>query len=182
MLFLVLKITYFEGCEQTISPYPGTPLDVAFENLISSAGKLVLLDKLLPKLKSEGHRVLIFSQMSRMLDIIEDYLRGRGHELERIDGSVTGNLRQEAIDRFQNADDIFAFLLTTRAGGVGINLMAADTVIIYDSDWNPQNDLQAMDRAHRIGQKKQVIVYRLITENTVDVKIIERAEMKKVRK
>eukprot|EP00487_Bulimina_marginata_P010700 TRINITY_DN5824_c0_g1_i1.p1 TRINITY_DN5824_c0_g1~~TRINITY_DN5824_c0_g1_i1.p1 ORF type:complete len:122 (+),score=17.05 TRINITY_DN5824_c0_g1_i1:25-390(+) len=113
------------------------------------------MDKLLPKLKREGHRVLIFSQMSHLLDIMEDYLNYRHHLYERLDGSVTGIERQEAIDRFQKDDSIFIFLLTTRAGGVGINLMAADTVIIYDSDWNPMNDVQAIARCHRIGTKKK---------------------------
>merc|ERR1719486_912341 len=140
---------------------PGTSDAQMNENLIRSCGRLVLLDKL----QREGHRVLIFSQMSHLLDVLEDYLLYRQHLYERLDGSVTGIERQESIDRFQKDDSIFAFLLTTRAGGVGINLMAADTVIIYDSDWNPMNDLQAVSRAHRIGQKKQVFVYRLVTRN-----------------
>ena len=104
---------------------------------------MVLLDKLLPKLKANGNRVLIFSQMVKMLDILEDYLIRRKYPFERIDGRIRGNLRQAAIDRFCKPDsDRFAFLLCTKAGGVGINLTAADTCIIYDSDWNPQNDLQ----------------------------------------
>ena len=111
--------------------------------MVNSAGKLVLIDKLLPKLKAGDHRVLIFSQMIRVLDIIEDYLVQKKYLYERIDGRIRGNLRQEAIDRFSKPDsDRFVFLLCTRAGGLGINLTAADTVIIYDSDWNPQNDLQ----------------------------------------
>jgi chromodomain-helicase-DNA-binding protein 4 len=109
--------------------------------LIKAAGKLVLLSKMLRILKTQGHRVLIFSQMTRMLDILEDFLEGEGYKYERIDGGITGTLRQEAIDRF-NAPGApqFAFLLSTRAGGLGINLATADTVIIYDSDWNVSCD------------------------------------------
>ncbi|MES1923582.1 choline dehydrogenase 3, partial [Bonamia ostreae] len=109
--------------------------------LISSSGKFVLLSKLLPKLYSIGSRVLIFSQMKIVLNLIGTLLKSQGLRFERIDGSVTGSERQAAIDRFQNGKDSFAFLLTTRAGGFGINLSRADTVIIFDSDWNPQNDL-----------------------------------------
>merc|ERR1712129_77251 len=163
--------------EKTLSP-PGTDERTMNENLIKSSGKLVLLDKLLPKLQREGHRVLIFSQMAHLLDILEDYLNYREHLYERLDGSVTGADRQEAIDRYQKDPNIFAFILTTRAGGVGINLMAADTVIIYDSDWNPMNDLQAVARCHRIGQKKQVKVYRLITRNCYEESMFKRADQK----
>ena len=131
------------------------------------SGKLVLVDKLLPILKKEGHRVLIFSQMVRVLDILEDYLVDAGYEYERIDGGVIGNRRQRAIDRFcAKNSNVFVFLLSTRAGGVGINLTAADTVVIFDSDWNPQNDIQATARCHRIGQTNEVKVYRLLTRNT----------------
>jgi len=163
--------------EKTMSPL-GTDDVTMNANLIKASGKLVLLDKLLPKLKREGHRVLIFSQMSHLLDILEDYLNFRHHLYERLDGSVTGIERQEAIDRFQKDDSIFCFLLTTRAGGVGINLMAADTVIIYDSDWNPMNDVQAIARCHRIGQTKQVNVYRLITRNCYEESMFKRADQK----
>jgi len=166
-----------DGAEESMTS-KGSSEVVIYDNLVKACGKLVLLDKLLPKLKADGHRVLIFSQMSRMLDIIDDYLRFRGHQYERIDGSITGNDRQEAIDRFQRNDDIFAFILTTKAGGVGINLMAADTVIVYDSDWNPMNDLQAIARAHRIGQKKKVKVYRLITQNSYEKSMFQRADRK----
>ena len=115
----------------------------AFQAMVQSSGKMVLIDKLLPRLKEGNHKVLIFSQMIRVLDIIEDYLVQKQYLYERIDGRIRGNLRQEAIDRFSKKDsDKFVFLLCTRAGGLGINLTAADTVIIYDSDWNPQNDLQ----------------------------------------
>uniref|UniRef100_A0ABM0GXF5 Chromodomain-helicase-DNA-binding protein 7-like n=1 Tax=Saccoglossus kowalevskii TaxID=10224 RepID=A0ABM0GXF5_SACKO len=147
--------------------------------LIQSAGKMVLIDKLLPKLKEGGHKVLIFSQMVKCLDILEDYLLQKRYPYERIDGRVRGNLRQAAIDRFSKPDsDRFVFLLCTRAGGLGINLTAADTVIIFDSDWNPQNDLQAQARCHRIGQSKLVKVYRLITRNSYEREMFDRASLK----
>ncbi|GAB5366178.1 hypothetical protein AAMO2058_001122500 [Amorphochlora amoebiformis] len=149
------------------------------KKMILSCGKLVLVDKLLPKLKSQGHRVLIFSQMVRVLDILEDYLRFRSYSYERLDGTMKSADRQAGIDRFsKEGSDIFVFLLCTRAGGVGINLTAADTVIIYDSDWNPQNDIQAQARCHRIGQTKNVKVYRLVTANTYESEMFHRASMK----
>lgn len=131
--------------------------------VIPTSGKMVLIDKLLPKLQKENHRVLIFSQMVKMIDIIDEYCEYRGYPCERLDGRISGNERQKAIDRFNTDKKSFVFLLSTRAGGVGINLTAADTVIIFDSDWNPQNDVQAMARCHRIGQQKSVTIYRLIT-------------------
>ena len=136
-------------------------------------------NKLLTKLKKDGHRVLIFSQMVKMLDILGDYLRARGHQFQRLDGTIPAGPRRMAINHF-NADDSddFCFLLSTRAGGLGINLMTADTVIIYDSDWNPQADLQAMARAHRIGQKNEVRILRLISSSSVEEKILERARYK----
>uniref|UniRef100_A0A672SML0 Chromodomain helicase DNA binding protein 7 n=1 Tax=Sinocyclocheilus grahami TaxID=75366 RepID=A0A672SML0_SINGR len=147
--------------------------------MIQAAGKLVLINKLLPKLKAGGHRVLIFSQMVRCLDILEDYLIQRRYPYERIDGRVRGNLRQAAIDRFSRPDsDRFVFLLCTRAGGLGINLTAADTCIIFDSDWNPQNDLQAQARCHRIGQSKAVKIYRLITRNSYEREMFDKASLK----
>jgi superfamily II DNA or RNA helicase len=147
--------------------------------LIQSSGKMVLIDKLLKKLKAGGHKVLIFSQMTKCLDLIQDYLRAREWQFERIDGGVRGEFRQAAIDRFSTpGSECFVFLLCTRAGGVGINLTAADTCIIFDSDWNPQNDLQAQSRCHRIGQKKSVKIYRLITRNTYEREMFDRASMK----
>lgn len=155
------------------------PQEEAMKQMIEASGKLVLIDKLLPRLKADGHKVLIFSQMVRVLDLIEDYLNYRGFKHERIDGHVRGNDRQSAIDRFSKPDsDLFVFLLCTRAGGVGINLTAADTVIIFDSDWNPQNDIQAQARCHRIGQEKAVKVYRLLTRNTYERDMFERASLK----
>ena len=153
--------------------------DLYYKALVHASGKMVLLDKLLPKLKANGHRVLIFSQMVKMLDILEDYLIRRKYPFERIDGRIRGNLRQAAIDRYCRKDsDRFVFLLCTKAGGLGINLTAADTCIIYDSDWNPQNDLQAQARCHRIGQKKMVKIYRLVTKNTYEREMFDRAGMK----
>lgn len=153
--------------------------DLYFKALVHASGKMVLLDKLLPKLKTNGHRVLIFSQMVKMLDILEDYLIRRKYPFERIDGRIRGNLRQAAIDRYCRPDsDRFVFLLCTKAGGLGINLVAADTCIIYDSDWNPQNDLQAQARCHRIGQTKMVKIYRLVTKNTYEREMFDRAGLK----
>uniref|UniRef100_A0A8C1I8S5 Chromodomain helicase DNA binding protein 5 n=1 Tax=Cyprinus carpio TaxID=7962 RepID=A0A8C1I8S5_CYPCA len=147
--------------------------------LVKSSGKLTLLQKMLKKLKDEGHRVLIFSQMTKMLDLLEDFLEFEGYKYERIDGGITGGLRQEAIDRF-NAPGAqqFCFLLSTRAGGLGINLATADTVIIYDSDWNPHNDIQAFSRAHRIGQNKKVMIYRFVTRASVEERITQVAKRK----
>lgn len=152
------------------------PIEEYYKILIQSSGKLVLLDKLLQKLK-DNHKVLIFSQMTRCLDLLSDYLSFRKYKYERIDGAVRGENRQAAIDRFSTTD-VFVFLLCTRAGGVGINLTAADTVIIFDSDWNPQNDLQAQARCHRIGQTSEVKVYRLITRNTYEREMFDKAGLK----
>ena len=151
------------------------------QRIIRCSGKLLLLDKLLCRLRETGHRVLIFSQMVRMLDILGDYLTLRRFPYQRLDGSIRGELRKQALDHF-NAEGSpdFCFLLSTRAGGLGINLATADTVIIFDSDWNPQNDLQAQARAHRIGQKNQVNIYRLVTKASVEENIIERAKQKMV--
>lgn len=161
----------FEGIEDPT-------LDPMGEHLIQASGKLSVLDKLLKKLFG-GHQVLIFSQFTSMLDILEDYMRLRGYEYCRIDGNTFIEDRETQIEEFTAPDSTkFVFLLSTRAGGLGINLYTADTVVIYDSDWNPQVDLQAMDRAHRIGQKNIVMVYRLITESTVEEKIIERQKVK----
>ncbi|XP_069096099.1 chromodomain-helicase-DNA-binding protein 5 isoform X2 [Pleurodeles waltl] len=148
-------------------------------SLVKSSGKLMLLQKMLKKLKNGGHRVLIFSQMTKMLDLLEDFLEYEGYKYERIDGGITGSLRQEAIDRF-NAPGAqqFCFLLSTRAGGLGINLATADTVIIYDSDWNPHNDIQAFSRAHRIGQNKKVMIYRFVTRASVEERITQVAKRK----
>lgn len=164
----------FDGVEdRTLDPFGN--------HVVTNCGKLALLDLLLPRLQKGGHRVLIFSQMTRVLDILEDYATMRSYEFCRIDGQTDGELRDSQIaDYNSEGSSKFIFLLSTRAGGLGINLATADTVIIYDSDWNAQADLQAMDRAHRIGQKKQVNVYRLITEDSVEERVL-RTAMAKLR-
>uniref|UniRef100_A0A1I8N1Y1 Chromatin-remodeling ATPase INO80 n=1 Tax=Musca domestica TaxID=7370 RepID=A0A1I8N1Y1_MUSDO len=148
------------------------------ETLISDAGKLSVLDSLLTRLKAEGHRVLIYSQMTKMIDLLEEYMWHRKHRYMRLDGSSKISARRDMVADFQSRQDIFVFLLSTRAGGLGINLTAADTVIFYDSDWNPTVDQQAMDRAHRLGQTKQVTVYRLICKGTIEERILQRAREK----
>ncbi|XP_069493608.1 chromatin-remodeling ATPase INO80 [Ambystoma mexicanum] len=148
------------------------------ESLITDSGKLYALDVLLTRLKSHGHRVLIYSQMTRMIDLLEEYMVYRTHTYMRLDGSSKISERRDMVADFQSRNDIFVFLLSTRAGGLGINLTAADTVIFYDSDWNPTVDQQAMDRAHRLGQTKQVTVYRLICKGTIEERILQRAKEK----
>ncbi|GAA5976220.1 hypothetical protein JCM11641_001086 [Rhodosporidiobolus odoratus] len=162
----------FDGAE------PGPPFTTD-EHLVEAAGKMVVLDKLLKNMKAKGSRVLIFSQMSRVLDILEDFCLFREYQYCRLDGGTAHEDRMEQIDAYNvPGSEKFIFLLTTRAGGLGINLVSADIVVLYDSDWNPQADLQAMDRAHRIGQTKQVYVYRFVTENAVEEKVLERAAQK----
>jgi chromodomain-helicase-DNA-binding protein 1 len=156
------------------------PNDDRLKDIIVTSGKMMLLDQLLTKLKKDNHRVLIFSQMVKMLDLIEEYLQLRHHQFQRLDGTYSADLRRKAMDHFNAPESPdFCFLLTTRAGGLGINLMTADTVIIFDSDWNPQADLQAMARAHRIGQTNPVNVYRLVSEDTIDEDVIQRATKKR---
>ncbi|KAK7139836.1 hypothetical protein R3I94_012469 [Phoxinus phoxinus] len=162
--------------------YPLDPATGDFkidEQLVEASGKFLILDRMLPELKRRGHKVLIFSQMTSILDILMDYCYLRGYEYSRLDGSMSYSDRDENMKKFAADPEVFLFLLSTRAGGLGINLTAADTVIIFDSDWNPQADLQAQDRCHRIGQTKPVMVYRLITANTIDEKILERASAKR---
>lgn len=148
-------------------------------SMITSSGKMMLLDQLLAKLKRDGHRVLIFSQMVKMLDILGDYMEYRGYAYQRLDGTIAAGPRRLAIEHFNAPESSdFAFILSTRAGGLGINLMTADTVVLFDSDWNPQADLQAMARAHRIGQTRPVSVYRLVSKDTVEEEVLERARNK----
>ncbi|KZW00246.1 hypothetical protein EXIGLDRAFT_639641 [Exidia glandulosa HHB12029] len=162
----------FDGAE------PGPPYTTG-EHLVENSGKMVILDKLLKTMKAKGSRVLIFSQMSRVLDILEDYCLFREYKYCRIDGGTAHEDRISSIDEYNKpGSEKFIFLLTTRAGGLGINLTTADIVVLYDSDWNPQADLQAMDRAHRIGQTKQVYVFRFITEGSVEERMLERAAQK----
>ncbi|XP_029683668.1 chromodomain-helicase-DNA-binding protein 1-like [Takifugu rubripes] len=137
------------------------------EHLIEASGKLSLLNNILSVLHKKGHRVLLFSQMTRMLDIVEDYMEYKDYSYERLDGSIRGEDRDQAVKNFSN-NDIFAFLLSTKAGGVGLNLTAADTVIFIDSDFNPHNDLQAAARCHRIGQNRPVKIIHLIGRDTVE--------------
>lgn len=148
------------------------------EKFIQDSTKLKNLDKLLPELKKGDHKCLIYFQMTKMMDMIEDYLTYKGYKYVRLDGSTTLERRRDLVSDFQTNDDIFIFLLSTRAGGLGINLVAADTVIFYDSDWNPTIDSQAMDRAHRLGQQRQVTVYRMICKNTIEQKMRDIANQK----
>uniref|UniRef100_A0A2I2Y852 Helicase, lymphoid specific n=1 Tax=Gorilla gorilla gorilla TaxID=9595 RepID=A0A2I2Y852_GORGO len=162
--------------------YPIDPVTQEFkidEELVTNSGKFLILDRMLPELKKRGHKVLLFSQMTSMLDILMDYCHLRDFNFSRLDGSMSYSEREKNMHSFNTDPEVFIFLVSTRAGGLGINLTAADTVIIYDSDWNPQSDLQAQDRCHRIGQTKPVVVYRLVTANTIDQKIVERAAAKR---
>ncbi|XP_060715099.1 helicase SRCAP isoform X2 [Tachysurus vachellii] len=143
-------------------------------------GKLQTLHLLLRKLKYEGHRVLIFTQMTRMLDILEQFLNYHGHIYLRLDGSTRVEQRQALMERFNADRRIFCFILSTRSGGVGVNLTGADTVVFYDSDWNPTMDAQAQDRCHRIGQTRDVHIYRLISERTVEENILKKANQKRM--
>lgn len=169
-------------------------------DLVWECGKMRLFAQLLRILKAQGHRVLVYSQMTAMLDILQDFLTSNNYTYVRLDGSSSLDQRRSVVDRFQNkyvcglcdfdgiavvafifdvlSPNVFVFLLSTRAGGLGINLVAADTVIFYDNDWNPTMDSQAMDRAHRLGQTRPVTVYRLVTRHTVEERILERAKQK----
>lgn len=150
----------------------------SMRRFVTDSGKLAKLDELLRELKNGGHRVLLYFQMTRMIDLMEEYLTYRNYKYCRLDGSTKLEDRRDTVADFQHRPEIFVFLLSTRAGGLGINLTAADTVIFYDSDWNPTIDSQAMDRAHRLGQTRQVTVYRLITRGTIEERIRKRALQK----
>jgi len=164
----------FEEVETQMSP--GSSVN---DLIWRTAGKFELLDRILPKFQATGHRVLMFFQMTAIMDIMEDYMRYKGVQFLRLDGSTKADDRSELLKQFNAPDSpYFCFLLSTRAGGLGLNLQTADTVIIYDSDWNPHQDLQAQDRAHRIGQKNEVRILRLISSNSVEEKILERAQFK----
>ena len=177
---------------------PLAPMQVPeAKRLIYDSGKLARLDALLQELKAGDHRCLIYFQMTRMMDLMEEYLIYRQYKYLRLDGSSKLEDRRDMVMEWQtryvsifcsirgayvdqaSRPDIFIFILSTRAGGLGINLTAADTVIFYDHDWNPSNDAQAMDRAHRLGQTRQVTVYRLITKGTIDERIVQLARVKK---
>lgn len=164
----------FEEVENIINPNKLTN-----DLLWRTAGKFELLDRVIPKFQATNHRILVFFQMTQIMDIMEDFLRLRGIQYLRLDGGTKAEDRTDLLLKFNAPDSpYFAFLLSTRAGGLGLNLQTADTVIIYDSDWNPHQDLQAQDRAHRIGQTKEVRILRLITENSVEETILARAHQK----
>lgn len=184
----------FSGAE----PPPSTPPELYLQQFMAASGKMELLDRMLSRLYQERHKVLVFSQMTSMLALLARYCELRGYKHELLDGSVSrcvlacvraaprcvqptdarrggSHERQKRIDRF-NATPVeqdFVFLLSTRAGGLGINLASADTVVIFDSDFNPHNDLQALARAHRIGQTQKVMIYRLVARATLEEKIIQ---------
>lgn len=160
--------------------WPWSPDEPPDSTLITSSGKMLLLERLIPYLFARNHKVLIFSQFKTQLDILEDWATLL-HDWEccRIDGAVKQDDRRQMITDFNTKDSCKLFLLSTRAGGQGINLAKADTVVLFDSDWNPQQDLQAQDRAHRIGQTRPVIVYRLATKGTVEQTLLEKADGKR---
>lgn len=142
-------------------------------------GKLQALNQLLRRLKAEKHRCLIFTQMSKMLDVLEAFLCHHGYQYFRLDGATKIEQRQVLMERFNADPRIFCFILSTRSGGIGVNLTGADTVIFYDSDWNPTMDAQAQDRCHRIGQTRDVHIYRLISERTIEENILKKATQKR---
>lgn len=153
--------------------------DMDLAKLLENSSKLQLLDQLVPRLLAKDHKVLIFSQFTKMLDLIEDWCELKGFKVSRLDGSVSQQDREVEISSFNEDDKVKIFLLSTRAGGLGLNLTKADSVIIFDSDWNPQVDLQAMDRVHRIGQTKPVVVYRFVIANTIEQVILAKADSKR---
>ena len=161
--------------EDSVTVDPSDPA----AHLLRGAGKLALLDRMLEKWKAGGHRVLIFSQMTTMLDVLCEYFDVRRYEYLRLDGSTNSRDRQARVDEFNApGSSKFVFLLSTRAGGLGINLATADTVVIYDADWNPHNDLQALSRAHRLGQQNKVMIYRLVSRDSVEERILQVAKKK----
>ncbi|KAF8766652.1 lymphoid-specific helicase-like [Argiope bruennichi] len=183
-----LKLTNLSMCLRKICCHPyliSYPLDprtndyLVDENIVKSSGKLLVLDILLPQLKERGHKILLFSQFVSMLEILEDYCTFRKFKYTKLYGSMDLAERQEQLKAFNEDESIFIFLISTKAGGLGINLTAADTVILYDTDWNPQGDLQAQDRCHRIGQTKPVIVYHLVIPNTYDERVFKYAATKR---
>ncbi|CAH0554385.1 unnamed protein product [Brassicogethes aeneus] len=149
------------------------------DELIKTSGKMIVLEKMLKKLKRDGHKVLLFSTLCMMMDLIEEMLIMKKIKYRRLDGSYSLEQRGECIDEFNNDPNIFIFLISTRAGGLGLNLTSADTVIFFDRDWNPQADIQAQDRCHRIGQTKPVCVYTLVLRNTIDEQIIDVGHLKR---
>ncbi|KIL71765.1 hypothetical protein M378DRAFT_155365 [Amanita muscaria Koide BX008] len=166
--------------DENIEPR-GLPQKETHEKLIDASAKLRLLKGLLPKLKARGHRVLLFSQFVIALNIVEDYLVGEGYKYLRLDGNIKSSERQKGMDEFNRpGSDVFLYLLTTRAGGVGINLYTADTVIIFDPDFNPHQDLQAISRAYRYGQKKTCLVFKLMVKDSAEERIVQIGKKKLV--
>lgn len=162
-----------------LNKYFSSPISMpSMDRFITESAKLRKLDELLVDLKKNGHRVLIYFQMTKMMDLMEEYLTYRQYKHIRLDGSSKLEDRRDLVHDWQTIPDLFVFLLSTRAGGLGINLTAADTVIFYDSDWNPTIDSQAMDRAHRLGQTRQVTVYRLLVRGTIEERMRDRAKQK----
>lgn len=170
----------FQNIEEACAEHMqlGNPI-ISGPDLYRASGKFELLDRILPKLRKTGHRILLFCQMTTLMTIMEDYLGYRGHPYLRLDGTTKAEDRGHLLELFNDPDSpYFLFLLSTRAGGLGLNLQAADTVVIFDSDWNPHQDLQAQDRAHRIGQQNEVRVLRLVTVNSVEERILAAAKYK----
>ena len=169
----------FQHIEESFARHNGMGDVVTGPDLYRSSGKFELLDRIFPKLKRSGHRILLFCQMTQLMTILEDYLSWRGHKYLRLDGTTKSDERGEMLAAFNDPkSEYFIFILSTRAGGLGLNLQTADTVIIFDSDWNPHQDLQAQDRAHRIGQRNEVRVLRLMTINSVEERILAAARYK----
>jgi len=170
----------FQHIEEAYARHVNMPTDVIQgPDIFRASGKFELLDRIFPKLKRSGHRILLFCQMTQLMTILEDYLNWRGHKYLRLDGTTKADDRGGMLKEFNSPQsEYFIFLLSTRAGGLGLNLQTADTVVIFDSDWNPHQDLQAQDRAHRIGQKNEVRVLRLMTVNSVEERILAAARYK----
>merc|ERR1719323_1840916 len=169
----------FQHIEEAYARHVGLGDVVTGPDMFRSSGKFELLDRIFPKIKRSGHRILMFCQMTQLMTILEDYLNWRGHKYLRLDGTTKAEERGEMLAQFNDPkSEYFIFLLSTRAGGLGLNLQTADTVIIFDSDWNPHQDLQAQDRAHRIGQRNEVRVLRLMTVNSVEERILAAARYK----
>ncbi|VDM92519.1 unnamed protein product [Litomosoides sigmodontis] len=168
----------FENVEDECREFWKVP-DVSGKDLYRVSGKFELLDRVLPKLKASGHRILMFCQMTSLMTIMEDYLNYREFKYLRLDGSTKPDERGQLLELYNAPNsEYFIFMLSTRAGGLGLNLQTADTVIIFDSDWNPHQDMQAQDRAHRIGQSREVRVLRLVTVNSIEEKILAAARYK----
>jgi len=165
---------WHEACMRLTIQFPDKRL------LQYDCGKLQALDRLLRKLQAGGHRALIFTQMTKVLDILEKFLNIHGHKYLRLDGATKVEQRQILTDRFNHDDRILCFILSTRSGGLGINLTGADTVIFYDQDWNPAMDKQCQDRCHRIGQTRDVHIYRLVSEHTIEANILRKASQKQM--